>query len=183
VRAGSPGHAQGALQVRSCLERMAFGPTFPGKRESLDRARAASGLPALPTGQNKAIFVSLRDYLGGYISGMQRAMLAIAVLSCIGQPAAAASRSDTTAAEAIILYKGGDRDLMVYFLGLGEGMAWANSYLQFTKAGQLYCGPLVMTNGQLFETLEGFVAKHSDAGQLKMGNALLLSLQDAYPCR
>ena len=26
---------------------------------------------------------------------------------------------------------------MVYFLGLGEGMAWANSYLQFTKAKQL----------------------------------------------
>ena len=179
MRAGSPGHAQGALQVRSCLERMAFGPTFPGKRESLDRARAASGLPALPTGQNKAIFVSLRDYLGGYISGMQRAMLAIAVLSCIGQPAAAASRSDTTAAEAIILYKGGDRDLMVYFLGL---VAWANSYLQFTKAKQLFCGPLVLTNAQLFEALAGFVAKHPDAGELRMGNALLLSLQDAYPC-
>ena len=32
---------------------------------------------------------------------------------------------------------------MVYFLGLGEGMAWANSYLQFTKAKHLYCGPLV----------------------------------------
>jgi hypothetical protein len=113
---------------------------------------------------------------------MQKAMLAIAVLSCIAQPAAAASRSDTTAAEAIILYKGGDRDLMVYFLGLGEGMAWANSYLQFTKAKQLYCGPLVLTNAQLFEALSGFVAKHPDAGQLKMGNALLLSLQDTYPC-
>jgi hypothetical protein len=33
-------------QVRSCLERMAFGPTFPGKRESLDR-RAASSPSAL----------------------------------------------------------------------------------------------------------------------------------------
>ena len=86
---------------------------------------------------------------------MQKAMLAIAVLSCIAQPAAAASRSDTTAAEAIILYKGGDRDLMVYFLGLGEGMAWANSYLQFTKAKQLYCGPPVLTNAQLFEALAG----------------------------
>ena len=86
---------------------------------------------------------------------MQKAMLAIAVLSCIAQPAAAASRSDTTAAEAITLYKGGDRDLMVYFLGLGEGMAWANSYLQFTKAKQLYCGPLVLTNAQLFEALSG----------------------------
>ena len=90
-------------------------------------------------------------------------------------------RTDTTAAEAITLYKGGDRDLMVYFLGLGEGMAWANSYLQFTKAKQLYCGPLVLTNAQLFEALAGFVVKHPDAGQLKMGNALLLSLQDAYP--
>jgi hypothetical protein len=99
---------------------------------------------------------------------MQKAMLAIAVLSCIAQPAAAASRSDTTAAEAIILYKGGDRDLMVYFLG--------------TKAKQLYCGPPVLTNAKLFEALAGFVAKHPDAGQLKMGNALLLSLQDAYPC-
>ena len=28
----------------------------------------------------------------------------------------------------------------------------------------------------------GFVAKHPDAGQLKMGIALLLSLQDAYSC-
>jgi hypothetical protein len=113
---------------------------------------------------------------------MQKLTLAIAVLSCFAQPAAAASRSDTTAAEAIILYKGGDRDLMVYFLGLGEGMAWANSYLQFTKAKQIYCGPLVLANAQLFEALAGFVAKHPDAGQLKMGNALLLSLQDAYPC-
>ena len=69
-------------------------------------------------------------------------------------------------------------------LGLGEGMASANSYLQFTKAKQLYCGPLALTNAQLFEALSGFVAKHPDAGQLKMGNALLLSLQDlrAYPC-
>ena len=106
-------------------------------------------------------------------------MLAVAVLSCIAQPAAAASRSDTTAAEAITLYKGGDRDLMVYFLGL---VAWANSYLQFTKAKQLFCGPLVLTNAQLFEALAGFVAKHPDAGELRMGNALLLSLQDAYPC-
>ena len=109
-------------------------------------------------------------------------MLTIAVLSCIAQPAAAASRSDTTAAEAITLYKGGDRDLMVYFLGLGEGMASANSYLQFTKAKQLYCGPLVLTNAQLFEALSGFVANHHDVGALRMGNALLLSLQDAYPC-
>jgi hypothetical protein len=116
------------------------------------------------------------------VNVMQKAMLVIAVLSCIARPAAAASRSDTTAAEAIILYKGGDRDLMVYFLGLGEGMAWANSYLQFTKTKQIYCGPLVLTNAQLFEALSGFVAKHPDAGQLKMGNALLLSLQDAYPC-
>jgi hypothetical protein len=112
---------------------------------------------------------------------MQKTMLAIAVVSCIAQSAAAASRSDTTAAEAIILYKGGDRDLMVYFLGLGEGMAWANNYLQFTKAKQLYCGPLVLTNAQLFEALAGFVENHPDSGQLKMGNALLLSLQDAYP--
>ena len=59
-------------------------------------------------------------------------------------------------------------------------MAWANSYLQFTKAKQLYCGPQVLTNAQLFEALAGFVAKHPDAGQLKMGNALLLSWQDAY---
>ncbi len=64
---------------------------------------------------------------------------------------------------------------MVYFLGLREGMAWADSYLQFTKAKQLYCGPLVLTNAQLFEALSGFCAKHPDA-------TLLLSLQDAYPC-
>ena len=37
-------------------------------------------------------------------------MLAIAVLSCIAQPATAGSRSDTTAAEAITLYKGENRD-------------------------------------------------------------------------
>jgi hypothetical protein len=109
-------------------------------------------------------------------------VLAMAALSCAVQTATAASRSDTTAAEAITLYKGGDRDLMVYFLGLAEGMAWANSYLQFTKAKQLCCGPLVLTNAQLFEALAGFVAKHPDAGELRMGNALLLSLQDAYPC-
>ena len=29
---------------------------------------------------------------------------------------------------------------MVYFLGLGEGMAWANSYLQFTKAKNFIAG-------------------------------------------
>ena len=109
-------------------------------------------------------------------------LLAIVAFSCIAQPASAASRSDTTAAEAIILYQGGDRDLMVYFLGLGEGMAWANSYLQFTKGKQIYCGPLALTNAQLFDALAGFVAKHPDAGALRVGNALLLSLQDAYPC-
>ena len=112
----------------------------------------------------------------------RRTMLALAVLSCIAQTAAAASRSDTTAAEAIILYKGGDRDLMVYFLALGEGMALASSYLQFAKAKQIYCGPLALTDAQLFEAFAGFVAKHPDAGEPRMGNALLLSLQDAYPC-
>ena len=61
-------------------------------------------------------------------------------------------------------------------------MAWANSYLQFTKAKQLYCGPLVLTNAQLFEALGRLRREeHPDARQLKMGNALLLSLQDAYP--
>ena len=113
---------------------------------------------------------------------LRRTTLALAVLSCIAQSAAAASRSDTTAAEAIILYKGGERDLVVYFLAVGEGMAWANSYLQFTKAKQIYCGPLALTDAQLFEALAGFVAKHREAGELRVGNALLLSLQDAYPC-
>ena len=61
-------------------------------------------------------------------------------------------------------------------------MAWANSYLQFTKAKQLYCGPLVLTNAQLFEALSGLLSRSiPNASQLKMGNALLLSLQDAYP--
>ena len=106
----------------------------------------------------------------------------VAALSCIAQTAAAASRSETTAAEAIILYKGGDRDLMIYFLALGEGMASANSYLQFTKAKQICCGPLALTDARLFVAFAGFVAKHPDAGALRMGNALLLSLQDAYPC-
>ena len=52
---------------------------------------------------------------------MQKAILAIAVLSCIAQPAASATRSDTTAAEAIILYNEGDRDFIAYFLGLARG--------------------------------------------------------------
>ena len=68
---------------------------------------------------------------------MQKAMLAIAVLSCIAKPAAAASRSDTTAAEAIILYNGGDRDLMVYFLGLGDAQKQLNRVLAFTDCGCL----------------------------------------------
>ena len=50
-------------------------------------------------------------------------VLSIAVLSCIAQTAAAASRSDTTAAEAIIFYRGGNTDLMVYLFGIGEGIA------------------------------------------------------------
>jgi hypothetical protein len=49
---------------------------------------------------------------------MQKAMLAVAVLSCIAQPAASATRSDTTGAEAIILYERGDLDFIAYFLGL-----------------------------------------------------------------
>ena len=109
-------------------------------------------------------------------------MLAIAAVSCIAQPAAAASRSDTTATEAIILYKGGDRDLMVYFLGLGEGMAWANSYLQFKKAPLIFCGPSGFSSRQLFDILAGFVAKNPKVGELKIGNALMVSLRDAYPC-
>jgi hypothetical protein len=61
-------------------------------------------------------------------------------------------------------------------------MAWANSYMRFTKAKQIYCGPIALSDAQLFKAFSGFFAKHPDAGQLKMGNALLLSLQDAYPC-
>ena len=113
---------------------------------------------------------------------MQKAMLAIAVLSCIAQPAASATRSDTTAAEAIILYEGRDLDFIAYFIGLAEGMAWANSYLQSTKASQIFCGPSGFSSKQLFDILAGFVAKHPKVGEIKIGNALLLSLQDAYPC-
>ena len=43
---------------------------------------------------------------GGLRKWKQKAMLAIAVLSCVAQPAAGASRSDTTAAEAMITIKG-----------------------------------------------------------------------------
>ena len=43
--------------------------------------------------------------------------------SCIAQPVASATRSDTTGAEAIILYERGDLDFIAYFLGLAEGMA------------------------------------------------------------
>ena len=49
--------------------------------------------------------------------------------------------SDTTAAEAITLYKGGNCDLSrSTSWAKDEGMAWANNYLQFTKAKQPYCG-------------------------------------------
>src|SRR5277367_4921565 len=76
---------------------------------------------------------SLRRLRGGRpADGMQKAMLALAVLSYIAQPAASATRSETTGAEAIILYERGDLDFIAYFLGLAEGMGWSNSYLQFT---------------------------------------------------
>jgi len=113
---------------------------------------------------------------------MQKAMLAIAVLACIAQPAASATRSDTTGAEAIILYERGDLDFIAYFLGLAEGMAWSNSYLQFKKAPLIFCGPSGFSSRQLFDILTSFVTKHPKVGELKIGNALMVSLQDAYPC-
>jgi hypothetical protein len=75
---------------------------------------------------------------------MQKALLAIAVLACIAQPAASATRSDTTGAEAIILYERGDLDFIAYFLGLAEGMAWSNSYLQFKKTPLICAFPLFL---------------------------------------
>ena len=126
---------------------------------------------------------SLRRRRGGKpADGMQKAMLAIAVLACIAQPAASATRSDTTGAEAIILYERGDLDFIAYFLGLAEGMAWSNSYLQFKKAPLIFCGPSGFSSRQLFDILTGFVTKHPKVGELKIGNALMVSLQDAYPC-
>jgi hypothetical protein len=97
-------------------------------------------------------------------------LVAVAVLACAAQTAMAGSRSDTTAAEAIILYQGRDRDFMVYFFGLAEGMVWANSYLQSAKTQQIFCGPSAVSNKQLFDILAGFVAKHQEAGGLKVGN-------------
>ena len=79
---------------------------------------------------------------------MQKAMLAIAVLCCIARPVAAASRSHSTAAEAIILYKGGDRDLMVYFLGLGEGMAWRLIPLTQVASTPVPTNDLAATDGR-----------------------------------
>src|ERR1700761_6567348 len=46
------------------------------------------------------------------------------------------------------------------------------------KTKQIYCGPLALTDAELFEAFAGFAAKQPDAGELRMGNAILLSLQD-----
>jgi hypothetical protein len=87
-------------------------------------------------------------------------MLALAALSCVAQTAAAASRL----IRPLRFVQGRRPRSRGLFLGLGEGMARANSYLQSTKAKQIYCGPLALTNAQLFAALAGFVAKHPTSG-------------------
>jgi hypothetical protein len=88
-------------------------------------------------------------------------LLAIAAFSCIAQPASAASRSDTTAAEAITSYKGGDRDLMVHFLEWAKGCVGQQLFAIHKGEAAL----LPPAGVDEFQALAGFVALAPSEGE------------------
>jgi hypothetical protein len=83
-----------------------------------------------------------------------------------------------------------DRDFVkTLIVGVEDGFAAANDELKATGKGMLYCSPeaVRLTGDQLVEILRRWVeANRSQAPRLEQAppaTALLLALEDAFPCR
>ena len=61
-------------------------------------------------------------------------------------------------------------------------MGWYNTWVDSKQ--RLYCEPpkLTLTVDQIFDIVERYIEKHSDAGSQPIGLVILIALKDAFPC-
>jgi hypothetical protein len=66
-----------------------------------------------------------------------------------------------------------------------SGLAWANVRLKLNKERPLYCSPagVDFTPSRLIDMLRQGLKDGSDLGGLRLGDALLQVLQEAFPCK
>lgn len=87
-----------------------------------------------------------------------------------------------SAKEALERSKGGNRETTIFVMGIAHGMFWANASLHVSKSKEIFCGPLSLDTGRVFDILASYVAKYPEAGAVPVGNVLLLSFIEAFPC-
>ncbi|HEY2069930.1 MAG TPA: hypothetical protein VGG48_10280 [Rhizomicrobium sp.] len=115
---------------------------------------------------------------------MKRLFLGIALGLVLAQPAFA----EMTADELMHIYDTGDptsRDeVAIAADGNYNGLAWASSYLTSQHATPIFC-PVpnhAMTRQETMEMLRASMAKDARIGKQPYGLAMLLAVQETYPC-
>lgn len=97
--------------------------------------------------------------------------------------AIAPARADPSAQESLDARS--DVTTPVYVTGIYVGFTWANARLSQNRQPQLFCAPVhgALQYDQLMDIMSSFInSGHRAIAAQPVGAALLLALEDAYPC-
>ncbi len=72
-----------------------------------------------------------------------------------------------------------------HIMGIESGLSWANGYNQANGIPHLYCQPenLGLAADQTVGILRQSIKNHPEYAELPIGFALLLALQEVFPCQ
>lgn len=87
--------------------------------------------------------------------------------------------------DAQTVLSGAKRDLFkLYVDAVYQGINWSLKTQMDTTNSRLYCPPekAVLQYNQIIQTVQRYLASHSDSKSFPFGKVLVLSLQDSFPC-
>jgi hypothetical protein len=125
------------------------------------------------------------DYLAGIINGMSKLYRVavgafVVVLIASG---AQADGPDISAQRLLDSWKGEDPGMRMVAEVIASAFASGLSWKGTLGRKDVYCPPSGLKGGQIMTALEQFVVSHQDLADKSYGEAMALSLGQAYPCQ
>jgi hypothetical protein len=73
----------------------------------------------------------------------------------------------------------------LYIAGMVEGLTWANGELAARHSEPLFCQPanLDLTLDQDLSIVDGYIERHPETPEQRLGILVVLALEETFPCR
>ena len=111
-------------------------------------------------------------------------LLAIGLAVLVQFAGALPARAEADARTFLQRIDAGEQIFLYVLDGYANGFGWANSELKERGQAPLFCPPedLAITAEQTADILRRFVRERPQAGNAPAGLALLMALQNVFPC-